>query len=364
MGQVIFGFPSEAERVYAEKHSGPAAVATDENHAPPWTQRWDRASSSSAPEGSTDALCSFSASSTQGPISLLQEFVQGSRSFPAVSHCSVLQWAFHTRSGGPQCLFMAIVAFLLDGVPHHVAGGWQPSKKLAQRDAAERALRLFVANADNEVAKASDAEWQSSASTTREEREETHAGAASSQSAACWAYTSSRPEIQHEVQLLDARCQQIAATSSPDASDVGEAIWSVEREGGQRYRASVEVNILGVPHTFCGPAWSTPEDAFADTARRALWYLQTPGYEDAFEPSQAASQELQQHWKGLGAIGGVPALPVAAKWLAKQRSGHSAPHQRSSAPRRQQGDGRRKPNSQSQRSNQALHGIPEAAWGC
>lgn len=32
------------------------------------------------------------------------------------------------------------VSFLLDGVPHHVAGAWQQSKKLAQRDTAERCL--------------------------------------------------------------------------------------------------------------------------------------------------------------------------------------------------------------------------------
>ena len=36
--------------------------------------------------------------------------------------------------------FRAQVSFLLDGVPHHVAGAWQQSKKLAQRDCAERCL--------------------------------------------------------------------------------------------------------------------------------------------------------------------------------------------------------------------------------
>merc|ERR1712136_176230 len=43
-----------------------------------------------------------------------------------------------------ECCFRATVAFMLDGVPHHVAGGWERSKKTAQRDAASRALGLFV----------------------------------------------------------------------------------------------------------------------------------------------------------------------------------------------------------------------------
>ena len=34
--------------------------------------------------------------------------------------------------------------FLLDGIPHHVFGSWQPQKKLAQRDAAASSLSFFV----------------------------------------------------------------------------------------------------------------------------------------------------------------------------------------------------------------------------
>lgn len=52
-----------------------------------------------------------------------------------------LRWTFDTHMADNTNLeFRAQVSFLLDGVPHHVAGAWQQSKKLAQRDCAERCL--------------------------------------------------------------------------------------------------------------------------------------------------------------------------------------------------------------------------------
>lgn len=55
----------------------------------------------------------------------------------------VVCWSdFDTRLEGETWTFgdLCQVSFLLDGVPHHVAGAWQQSKKLAQRDTAERCL--------------------------------------------------------------------------------------------------------------------------------------------------------------------------------------------------------------------------------
>merc|ERR1719443_1156367 len=80
-----------------------------------------------------------------GPISQLQEFVQSSRAYPVAPHRQILQWSFQTRMADSVTLeFRATVAFLLEGVPHHVAGSWRTSKKLAQRATAEQALRFFV----------------------------------------------------------------------------------------------------------------------------------------------------------------------------------------------------------------------------
>ncbi|CAJ1333083.1 unnamed protein product, partial [Effrenium voratum] len=75
-------------------------------------------------------------------VSVLQEFVQTSKSFRQPQNRATLQWSFDTTS--PKRLFRAHVAFLLDGVPHTVVGGWHTRKKYAQQDCAEGCLRLFV----------------------------------------------------------------------------------------------------------------------------------------------------------------------------------------------------------------------------
>merc|ERR1719382_1145445 len=83
------------------------------------------------PSGSPSALC-------RGPISQLQEYVQeASKSTCALpANFSVLQWDLSTRASSANLEFRATVSFFLEGVPHHVAGVWKPSKKVAQRDAA------------------------------------------------------------------------------------------------------------------------------------------------------------------------------------------------------------------------------------
>merc|ERR1719272_81679 len=59
----------------------------------------------------------------KGAISKLQEFVQCSQTFNVPANYSVLQWDFDSEMADSATLqFRAIVAFLLNGVPHHVAG--------------------------------------------------------------------------------------------------------------------------------------------------------------------------------------------------------------------------------------------------
>lgn len=85
------------------------------------------------------------AASQKGVILLLQEYVQCSRQFNAPQNRAILQWTYDHRMADFTSLeYRGIVAFLLDGVPHHVAGEWHTSKKQAQRDTAERALFFFV----------------------------------------------------------------------------------------------------------------------------------------------------------------------------------------------------------------------------
>lgn len=188
----------------------------------------------------------------RGSISQLQEFVQGAKIFPMPANCPVLQWDYEDRMVSNSLEFCATVAFLLDGVAHHTVGAWRASKKVAQRDAAERTLGLFVNR------------WASlllldeSASELEVEP---------------------LPEHSSDAQLLELFCQKLSwETSSPTTVN-----WSHrwEEESCQAY---VELCLLDVPHTFAGKPQSTQELAYEDVARRVLWYLQCPGYEDLFEP--------------------------------------------------------------------------------
>jgi len=188
----------------------------------------------------------------KSPISQLQEYIQGSKHYPATARRAVLRWQYKSRisvvNNGLQQL-MAVVSFSLEGVPHHVEGAWHRSKKLAQRDAAERALGLFVG------------QWGKMAADD--------------------------DGISEDVRLLEEYVVELEQTSRakgplPSSQQVA---WSVSRVGGC-FRTCAEVSLLGVPHCFSGAPQITPEVAFADTARRVLWYLQRLGYENAFEPGR------------------------------------------------------------------------------
>jgi hypothetical protein len=184
---------------------------------------------------------------------MLQEFVQCSQTFHAPSNYSVLQWDFkHQMADAATLEFRAIVAFLLDGVPHHVAGTWQPKKKDAQRDAAERALGLFVGK------------W----STVQEGQNSTAQGNATGHVG--------------EEALLTECCQTL------DVCCGVPPCWTVEWKGDSA-RATIEMTLLGVPHHFAGAAQSTEAAARKDAARRVLWYLQRPGFQHIYEPDPAAA---------------------------------------------------------------------------
>mmetsp|Transcript_742 Transcript_742/g.2839 ORF Transcript_742/g.2839 Transcript_742/m.2839 type:complete len:254 (-) Transcript_742:447-1208(-) len=57
--------------------------------------------------------------------------------------------------------------------------------------------------------------------------------------------------------------------------------WNHKWENGE-CSSMVEIGLLGVPHKFNGGARASEGAAAEDTARRVLWYLQCPGYENAF----------------------------------------------------------------------------------
>mmetsp|Transcript_26929 Transcript_26929/g.62594 ORF Transcript_26929/g.62594 Transcript_26929/m.62594 type:complete len:414 (-) Transcript_26929:266-1507(-) len=202
----------------------------------------------SRPQKEADSAAGDDEAAGRGVISLLQEFVQCSKTFPAPQHRPILQWMFDTHMADNTNLeFRAQVSFLLDGVPHHIAGSWQQSKKLAQRDTAERCLGLFVGG------------WGSYLLQSAE-----HEG------------LEPRPfeDPLHDLQRF---CTQFRPCSSSGP------VWCLDVEESH-CRATAEMTLLGVRHRFAGCAAADGHEAKRDTARRVLWYLQCPGYENLFEP--------------------------------------------------------------------------------
>ena len=195
--------------------------------------------------------------SSKGPISKLQEFVQSSKAHPLPSSCAVLQWSHENRMAGSSLQFRATTSFLLDGVPHHVLGGWWPSKKQSQRDAAERALAFFIGMCGQELAKGKDGNGYKYRGQNITKHEE------------C-------PE---EADLEAFVGQQLQWSCR----------WEAQAEqgyDGALCKATVDFTYLGIPHVFAGKACTSKAAARADTAKRVLWYLHAPGYENVFEVEQ------------------------------------------------------------------------------
>jgi len=211
----------------------------------------------------------------KGPVALLQEFVQSSRQFSAPQNRAILQWTYDQRMTASNSLeFRASVAFLLDGVPHHVAGGWCSSKKLSQRDVAERSLVFFVGKWGEQLL----AEDQDACSDAASRR---------APSGRC-----------SDMNALEDFC-----LSYPACGGALPRVTLSGSEGG--HVAQVELMLLGVAHTFGGAARPTPDAARSDVARRMLWYFQAPGYQNIFAPDVAAVKDR-----------GIPVPP--ANWACSE----------------------------------------------
>lgn len=187
-----------------------------------------------------------------GAISELQELVQSDKRFPVPACRPILQWAFDTRMANAVTLeFRATVSFVLEGIPHHCSGEWQSSKKSAKKDTAQRMLRLL-----NSQKPMGDAVSCTGALATS------------------------------LVQKLQTYCSML--TKGYDANPLK---WRIlcSAEGWQ---ALVDIDLFGgVAHTLLGAICPDEDSAREDTAHRALWYLQCPGYERAFAVTNEAAAE-------------------------------------------------------------------------
>jgi hypothetical protein len=226
-----------------------------------------------SPSASSGAPVSTEAeSASKGAISQLQEFVQGAKVFPMPPNCPVLQWSYDTRMVGTSLEFRATGAFLLDGVAHHTVGVWRPSKKLAQRDCAERALGLFVHR------------WASMIALDEFSGNLTA-------NATLLSSPPSLSDAHSQVERLEIFCKRLS---------LGEPVpinWS-HRWESEQCQAYAEIRLMDVPHTFPGRPMQTQQEAYEDTAHRVLWYLQCPGSENDFEPDSSyvkvAAQDIPE----------------------------------------------------------------------
>lgn len=220
---------------------------------------------------------------SKGPIALLQEFIQAHSHVRIPQKRTILQWEYDTRMEDNATLqFSACVAFLHNGVPHYVAGQWLNSKKNAQRQAAESALRFLVANRGVEVNKVAGAVQDS--------------------------HVAERDSAGREVRLLHAVYPLLPGCH-------GEPKWDVIREQDGSCRAVVELCVDGVVHKLAGGAQGDDAAAKLDAARRVLWYLQVPGFEDLFEPNPSAPSVSAKV---------IPAPPTG--WIGDEEEEQDAAH--------------------------------------
>jgi len=193
-------------------------------------------------------------------VSALQEFLQDSKAFRVPSRHSILQWRFEECCVNALTkYFRATAAFVLEGVPHHVAGEWQTSKNLAKRDSAERALGLFVG------------QWGEQLLQEDQKSDLVHDSGSMLQDGV----HNDQAIKAGDVDTLEDFCRRFPPCSRnlPQLSTAWE---------GNSCTGLAEITLFEVPHTFAGAPCKDEDMARSDVARRVLWYLQCSGFKNTF----------------------------------------------------------------------------------
>lgn len=197
-----------------------------------------------------------------GPVSKLHEWVQAQSK--QGTQLKILHWNFEQQMENKITLqFKATVSFVVNGVPHHIEGDWQTSKKKAQKDCAERALYYF--------------------------------------------------EQLDPISITYSSCPVSALSAlNPPAQFTSES-------DGINYRSTVKILLAGVPHHFRGAWKSTEEESHRDVASRTLGYLHVPTYsEEYMAPEFDRQQEPTFDMKGFTMTDGEDAKLAQQKTIIMQ----------------------------------------------
>lgn len=208
----------------------------------------------------TTSQASAAAQEAANAVSQLQEYVQGCSSF--TPHTKILTWTFDQQLENETSLqFCATVSFAFNSIPHHFCGGWQSSKKKAQRDTAER-VRTYLARSFDPSG-----QGHTAAATAR------HRAAVD---------PGCLPEA--AMQELLAVFESSGTVDAEAGHSSGEPVlrWNIDERAAsdgaaeprsQCFRATVTFYIHVVPHHFAGGWCESAPRAKADAAERVLWYF-------------------------------------------------------------------------------------------
>mmetsp|Transcript_32044 Transcript_32044/g.75139 ORF Transcript_32044/g.75139 Transcript_32044/m.75139 type:complete len:558 (+) Transcript_32044:105-1778(+) len=186
-------------------------------------------------------------------IAKVQELLQSSEHsarFKFPPGVKVLQWSYRQHREG-RLAHRAVLSFLCNGVPQHVAGEWEVCKKTARQSAAEMALAKLIG--------------RNVATMPENESAEVCVDLAHLQASSKNAAGSTSTDY---TKKLEAHVRHCSIVSSPGLS------WALEHDQmTNSSRALVKIVLLGMQHTFVGPFQESAEMASAELARRVLWFL-------------------------------------------------------------------------------------------
>jgi len=315
-------------------------------------------------------------------VSLLQEYVQSCTSFSP--HRKILTWNFNQQLENDTTLqFKATVSFMFNTIPHHFCGGWQSSKKKAQRDTAER-VRHYLARSFAQPGTAgagtalgllqdplhggapgtaaaplsvpdvtapaaaqagAAAATLSGGTATNATATATMATATSSATTAAQMRPQDRPRPQGPRAAIDPTnlpravvTELRAAVSGKEDVAYEKLRWKLEdqsstasaedKAAGRVFRATVSFFIHTIPHHFAGIWCSSEQEARAELAERVLWYF---GKAEGFAVTDKSSA---QESLTSGTLGALPARLATSTSPMSPASSSAAvsPPNRSSGP--------------------------------